>query len=126
MVVVVVIALLTAVAIPNFISIQDRAKEARVKSNCKMVSLIAEDIAIQTGGIYPNAIGPMLAVLPGGNLLVNPFTKLASEPRIGNAPNAGETTYEPTNSAGITDGYIIRGGGKTGNIVLALVNGSVI
>lgn len=126
MIVVLVVGILAAIAIPNFISLQDRAKEAQVKANCKTVSLIAEDLAIQSGGIYPNAIAPIQAILPGGVLLVNPFTRVASEPRIGNAPNPGETTYEPTVGNGITDGYIIRGGGKIGNVVIQLLNGSVV
>ena len=126
MIVVLVVGILAAIAIPNFISLTDRAKEAKVKSNCKTIALIAEDLAIQSGGIYPNAIGPIQAILPNGELLKNPFTQALTEPRLGNAPNAGETTYEPTVGNGITDGYVIRGGGKSGNVVLALLNGSVI
>ena len=38
MIVVVIIGILAAIAVPNFISMQDRAKEASVKSNCHTVS----------------------------------------------------------------------------------------
>ena len=127
MIVVVVIGILAAVAVPNLISIQDRAREAAVKSNCRTVSMAAEDFAIVSGGIYPNAIAPLMPFLPAGSLLRNPFTRADTEPQLGNVPNAGEVRYEPTVNAGITDGYIIRGGGNGGAvIVIVLTNGTVI
>ena len=86
MIVVVIIGILAAIAIPNFIAMQARAKEAAVKSNCHTVQLAAEDFAVQNNGVYaPNVAGFQLA-LPDtdgdGNpdLLTNPFTNIATEP----------------------------------------------
>jgi prepilin-type N-terminal cleavage/methylation domain-containing protein len=125
MIVVVIIGILAAVAIPNMISLTDRSKEAQVKANCRTVSLVAEDLAIQSGGIYPNAIGPMMAVLPNGQLLTNPFTNQATEPRLGAGnPGPGEVNYEPTVANGVTNGYNLRGGGRNGTVI-QMVNGAV-
>ncbi len=53
MVVVVIIGILAAIAIPNFISMQKRAKEASVKNNMHTVQLAAEDFATLSEGYYP-------------------------------------------------------------------------
>ena len=52
MVVVVIIGILAAIAIPNFISMQKRAKEASVKSNMHTLQLASEDFSTLTEGIY--------------------------------------------------------------------------
>ena len=55
MIVVAIIGLLAAIAIPNFISMQDRAKEGSLKSNMHTVQLAIEDFAVQNDGTYPVA-----------------------------------------------------------------------
>ncbi len=52
MVVVVIIGILAAIAIPNFISMQKRAKEASVKNNMHTLQLASEDFSTLTEGIY--------------------------------------------------------------------------
>lgn len=52
MVVVVIIGILAAIAIPNFISMQDRAKEGTVKANMHTLQLAAEDYGILNDGVY--------------------------------------------------------------------------
>ena len=53
MVVVVIIGILAAIAIPNFIAMQRRAKEASVKGSMHTFNLALEDYAVGTGGTYP-------------------------------------------------------------------------
>ena len=125
MIVVVIIGILAAIAIPNFMAITARSKEAQVKQNCKAVALIAEDFAVQTAGVYPTAIANFMPMLPGGVLLNNAFTGAATEPQFGAAPAAGEIHYEALVANGIAQGYAIRGGGRGGSIVLNLNNGSI-
>jgi type IV pilus assembly protein PilA len=52
MIVVVIIGILAAIAIPNFIAMQDRAKEGSVKANMHTLQLAAEDYGVQNDGVY--------------------------------------------------------------------------
>ncbi len=52
MIVVVLVGILAAIAIPNFVAMQDRAKEATMASNMKSVQLAIEDLAVQYDGKY--------------------------------------------------------------------------
>lgn len=133
MIVVVIIGILAAIAIPNFIAMQSRAKEARVKGNCHTVQLAAEDFAVQNEGQYAADTdtdqtptnNTILDLLPQGALLENPFTKLTTEPlSSGAAANPGETGYVViVGPTGTNDGYTITGFGRS-TIVLTLSGGS--
>jgi len=123
MISVVIIGILAAIAIPNMINMQGRAKESRVKHNCKTTALVAEDFAVQNDALYPAGVAQMQPMLPGGANLENPFTKAATEPVDGAAPNEGETAYEVLNANGVPVGYVIRGGGRNNAVVLRLDSG---
>ena len=56
MVVVVIIGILAAIAIPNFIAMEKRAKEASVKGSMHTFDLALEDYATGTGGVYPTDV----------------------------------------------------------------------
>lgn len=53
MVVVVIIGILAAIALPNFLSMQDRAKESEVKANAHTLQLSVEDFKTQSNGSKP-------------------------------------------------------------------------
>ena len=65
MVVVVIIGILAAIAIPNFISMQKRAKEASVKNNMHTLQLAAEDFSTLTEGIYATDCATQVGVITG-------------------------------------------------------------
>jgi len=132
MIIVAIIGLLAAIAIPNYATMVSRSKEAVVKSNCHTVHIASEDFSLLNNGIYALDIdtdaassGETIAdLLPRGGLLVNPFTKAATEPVNGAAADPGETGYEPIVSDGVCVGYNITGVGKVaGAVVLALMSG---
>lgn len=131
MIVVVIIGILAAIAIPNFLGMMQRSKEARVRGNCHTVQLAAEDFAVQNNGVYPANISvdttpagdTVLVLMSNGVLLENPFTKLATEPIDGAAATAGQTGYVPfVGASGANEGYTVTGFGFT-VMVLTLTSG---
>jgi len=138
MIVVVIIGILAAIAIPNFISMQSRAKEASTKSNCHTVQLAAEDFAVQNNGVYAtddtdalpsgDTIADLLPDVDADGVadpLQNPFTRAATEPQWGAAATLpGETGYVVIQDATTTNvGYTITGFGKDA-MIITLSSGS--
>ena len=76
MIVVVIIGILAAVAIPNFIAMMDRAKEGSTKSNMHVFQLTTEDYSVMNNGSYPSSASEIVAIIPGGNASFrNSFTR---------------------------------------------------
>jgi type IV pilus assembly protein PilA len=132
MIVVVVIGILAAIAIPNFVRLIANSKEASVKSNSHTVQVAAEDFSVKNDGVYAADLGTATAttgetivdMLPRNTLLANPFTGVATEPIDGAAAASGETGYEPVvDGTGSNVGYVITGYGRTA-IVTRLSNGN--
>ena len=124
MVVVVIIGILAAIAMPNFVSMLDRAKESDLEENMHTFQLAIEDFAVRNTGRYPVA-GDAASVqgnLPGGVWPKNPFTGAANQaPTWGVNPGvSGVMGANPVS----TIGYTIRGYGKSGLIPLTISNGS--
>ena len=131
MIVVVIIGILAAIAIPNAVRMVANAKEAGVKSNSHAVQVAAEDFGVQSEGTYaadlsdPSPISgdTIIDMLPHDTYLDNPFTKAATEPVDGAAATPGETGYEPVvDGTGMNIGYIITGYGREA-VITRLSNG---
>jgi len=129
MIVVVIIGILAAIAIPNFIAMQARAKEGSTKANMHTFQLAAEDWAVKTDGRY-GTTATVSNFLPTN--FKNPFdgttdalgTGGGNAWMVGTANKAGIVGYTP-NASDSTLGYTISGGGKDGTALpLTLTNGS--
>ena len=130
MIVVLIIGLLAAIAIPNMINMQARAKEASLKSNCHTVQLTTEDFSVLTEGMYPSDVDSdttpagdtLIDMLPGGQPINNSFTNNNTEPVNGAAAVPGQIGYIPIINNMIIDGYTITGFGRE-TIVITLTEG---
>jgi prepilin-type N-terminal cleavage/methylation domain-containing protein len=132
MIVVVIIGILAAIAIPNFIAMQNRAKEGSTKANMHTFQLASEDYGVQNDGAYAGTAGLVHSLLPqaGGNFK-NPFNQslavnVAYEDRGTMFTNGGMALAVP----GITSyadslfaNYDIEGYGKTAQLTLVLSAG---
>ena len=127
MIVVVIIGILAAIAIPNFISMQDRAKEASVKANMHTLQLAFEDFAVQTDGVYPDGAA---STTPSGDTIRdlcpqnqypdNPWTNVETVATWDADPGAqGVIGSNPAN----TTDYIIKRYGKSALLTLQLTTG---
>ncbi|UCF79096.1 MAG: type II secretion system protein [Candidatus Eiseniibacteriota bacterium] len=117
-VVLIVLGVLAAIAIPNYMSMTRKAKESTVKRNCHNVQLAVELFATGTNGVYPDAndgaiVANIVPELPGAQRLRNPFTNLRTEPVAGAAAAIGQTGYQVTNLLGVNVSYTITGFGQT-------------
>jgi general secretion pathway protein G len=127
MVVVLVIGILAAIAIPNFIRVKDRANEASVKANMHTLQITFEDFAVKAEGTYPdNATSVTLDgktirdMCPNGEYPKNPFTGL--ETAVTWDANPAAQGVIGANPANPTD-YIIKGFGKSDMLTLQLSSG---
>jgi prepilin-type N-terminal cleavage/methylation domain-containing protein len=89
LVVVVIIGILAAIALPNFIGAQKKAKTASVKGNMRTIQIASESYATDTGGAYSNLAGTWVNYLPGGsNALTGSKGNMPINPVTGSAPAA--------------------------------------
>ena len=76
MVVIVIIGILVAIALPNFIGATDRARMANVKSNGHTVQTMLEAYAVDFNGKYPSTVAGLTQEAQTGSYfkqLTNPF-----------------------------------------------------
>src|SRR2546426_2877043 len=131
MIVVVVIGILAAIAIPNFIAMQNRAKEGSTKANMHTLQLAAEDYGVRNDGVYAadmtSSGNPTVASsLPSS--FKNPFDGTtgagnAYEDRATFAAPALTTSGISSYSDSATTQYNIKGHGKTAALTLVLTSG---
>ena len=129
MIVVVIIGILAAIAIPNFIAMQDRAKEGSTKANMHTFQLAAEDYGVQNNGTYGADCAAVAPLLPrGGANFKNPFSSAAASyvdagawavPQTTGSTTAGITAYQDS----LQMKYQVCGHGKSADLALVLSSG---
>lgn len=129
LVVVVIIGILSAVAIPNYFAMQTRAKEGGLKSNMHTFQMACEDYAVASFGVYPAMADTIDQQLPGE--FKNPFDNSigrnkAWEDRPGGMSSSvsaisGITSYGDSASG---ESYNIKGYGRSSQLTLVLYAGN--
>ena len=131
MIVVVIIGILAAVAIPNFISMQSRAKEGSTKANMHTFQLAAEDYVVSNEGVCSDDVALIASRLQlNGSNFKNPFDKSIGD---GGAYEYQGTWTVPIATSGTpgmvaygdsaTYRYQIAGHGKSFDFPLVLTSG---
>lgn len=127
MIVVVVIGLLAAIAIPNYLASESRAREAGVKTNMHLFQLASEDFRIRSDSTYADSADQVAPLLTGA--FRNPYDKTmgqghAWEDRLSMSADAhshpGITSYADS-LHGYT--YNVKGYGLTNPISIVLTSG---
>jgi general secretion pathway protein G len=126
-IVLVVIGLLAAIAIPNYLASESRAREASVKSNMHTFQLAAEDFKVRSDSTYAGDAAEVAPLLQGS--FRNPFDRTTGD---GNAwEDRSLPSNPPTSHPGIVSYsdslfgfiYVIKGQGLHTPLDLVLTNG---
>ncbi len=129
MIVVVIIGILAAIAIPNFIAMQTRAKEGGTKSNMHTFQLSAEDYSIRNDAVYASDATDVASLLPGlGARLINPFSQgsgsgVAWEDRASFAAGPASTPGIVSYADSLTLIYNIKAQGNSTPLNITLSSG---
>jgi prepilin-type N-terminal cleavage/methylation domain-containing protein len=127
MIVVVIIGILAAIAIPNFIAMQNRAKEGSTKANMHTLQLAAEDYGVRNDGTYAGTmtVGTTAAdfFLPAN--FKNPFDAAGTawENRGTFAAPAATTSGISSYADSANTTYNVKGHGKNAALTLVLTAG---
>lgn len=131
MVVVVIIGILAAIALPNFLSMQDRAKEAEVKSNAHAIQLVVEGYKILNVGTKPSIASVTIeARMKNPYIPANTGPAAVTTENLGAVPLFGAVSAAPQGQVGYTpdigaptNAYVITGTGKNLTYVMVLPEG---
>lgn len=112
MVVIVIIGILAAIAIPNYQTIQEKARQASAKNNLHEVHLAVELFATDFGGVYP--VGAETP--PQGFAYYFPGGDEEKQTRAGTYPNNPYTSQPLTAASIISHIYAASGDNSKNNL----------
>jgi len=134
MVVIVIIAILAAVALPNFMGATEKARESAVRSAVKTIQTAIEMYATEHSGTYTSDLNEYTAYLPGNAFPKSPATNqnYVLGQNIFDATHTG-LTQNPTEPAkqyaitfeydAVTNSYTLKGYNRTNTtVILTLSN----
>ncbi len=124
MIVIVVIGIITAIGVPNFVGMQNRARGALVESNGHTTRLAVVNFSTTHDGTYPpaaSAMADILANLPGGHVYDNPFAG-GGGLSIGGGAAEGMVDYLDPAAVG-SDGYRLDCYGEDAVLIISFGNG---
>ena len=132
MIAVVIVGILAAASVANFVALQKRAREASLKTNMHVFQVATEDCGVRSGSVYPTDAGQAAALMTqGGSAFCNPYTKQTGSDR---AWVDQPTWARPLTSGSTVTGivaygdsvgakYQIVGRGSDGDLPLILTSG---
>jgi type II secretion system protein G len=121
-IVVMIIGILAAIIIPNYMRFADRAKEALVRENVHVIQTGVESYSVQRLGTYPQQAdeADLLLNMPNGSYPRNPYTNDVTTV-LWNADPATPGEISITNLPG--GGYMLLGFGSDGLLAPPIVVG---
>jgi prepilin-type N-terminal cleavage/methylation domain-containing protein len=128
MIVIVVIGILAAIAVPNYVRMMDRAREGSTKSNLHTLQIAAEDYGLQNDGQYAATMDASHVANGLPPNFTNPFTGAtgsgaAWEDRASLAAPASATSGISSYSDSMSTQYNVKGYGKSIALSLVLTSG---
>jgi prepilin-type N-terminal cleavage/methylation domain-containing protein len=129
MIVMVIIGILAAIAVPNYYQMESRARESGTKSNMHVFQLSAEDFSIRNDAHYSDNANNVASIMPGGvSGMLNPFSKQSgvnvawedrASPLLDPPFLPGLVSYADSS----TQWYNIKGMGRNGQLLLVVTSG---
>jgi len=110
LIVIVVIAILMAIAIPSYLSQRNKAKDAAVKEGVHSLQVGVQSYALDHGDTYPASLTPAMLVDQAGKTYVdqwpkNPYTRTS----MASSSAPGDYTYTPTSNSYSLQGHLANG-----------------
>jgi type IV pilus assembly protein PilA len=118
LIVIIIIGILAAIAIPMFLGQRDKAKESAVKEGVHSIQVGVQSYAVDNGDLYPNAVparGNMVSYVD--NWPRNPWSGNAD--MVGAQSGAGQGNFNYT-YAGDRASFSIVGLGKNANPIITV------
>jgi len=118
LIVIIIIGILAAIAIPMFLGQRDKAKEAAVKEGVHSIQVGIQSWAVDHNDLYPDNASQTTLGNYVDNWPKNPWTQ---NPMATNSTNQGDCNYtlDPKNH-GVADNFQLVGYGKGGTAIITV------